>query len=51
MPHAIGLHAYIAGFAASPLARWGDSMPWELPMRAPEIVRASLLDPELPNAE
>ena len=42
MPHAIDLHAYIAGFAASPLAKWGASMPWELPARAPEIVRELL---------
>jgi NDP-sugar pyrophosphorylase family protein len=42
MPHAIDLSAHIAGFAASPLAPWGGSLPWELPMRAPEIVRELL---------
>ena len=42
MPHAIDLHAYIAEFAASPLAKWGASMPWELPARAPDIVRELL---------
>ncbi len=44
MPHAIDLHAHIAGFAASPLAKWGASMPWELTRRAPEIVRALLAE-------
>lgn len=42
VPHAIDLHAYIAGFAASPLARWGRCLPWELPVQAPQIVRELL---------
>ncbi|MGJ7612164.1 MULTISPECIES: LpxA family transferase [unclassified Variovorax] len=42
MPHAIDLGAYIAGLAASPLAPWAASLPWELPPRAPEIVRRLL---------
>ncbi|MGJ7564828.1 LpxA family transferase [Variovorax sp. GB1R11] len=42
MPHAIDLGACIAGFAASPLAPWAASLPWELPPRAPEIVRQLL---------
>ncbi|SEJ59778.1 hypothetical protein SAMN05216567_11938 [Variovorax sp. OK605] len=42
MPHAIDLHAYIAGIASSPLAPWAASLPWELPPRAPEIVRELL---------
>ncbi|RTD94329.1 LpxA family transferase [Variovorax atrisoli] len=42
MPHAIELADYIAGFAGSPLAPWCASLPWELPPRAPEIVRRLL---------
>ncbi|WP_062478950.1 LpxA family transferase [Variovorax boronicumulans] len=42
MTHAIDLSAYVAGFAASPLAPWGALLPWELPPRAPEIVRRLL---------
>lgn len=42
MPHAIDLHAYVAGFATSPLARWGACLPWELPMQANAIVRELL---------
>ncbi|MCR6477640.1 LpxA family transferase [Variovorax sp. ZS18.2.2] len=44
MPHAIDLPSYIAGFAASPLARWSASMPWELTKQAPEIVRRLLAE-------
>jgi NDP-sugar pyrophosphorylase family protein len=49
MPHAIALSSYIAGFAASPLARWSASMPWALAQQAPEIVRRLLA--ELPADE
>ncbi len=42
MPHAIDLAAYIAGFAGSPLAPWAASLPWELPLHAPDIVRRLL---------
>lgn len=42
MPHAFELADYVAGFAASPLAPWAASLPWELPPRAPEIVRRLL---------
>jgi len=42
MPNAIDLTAYIAGFAASPLARWGGLAPWEITARAAEIVRELL---------
>ena len=42
MLHAIDLCAYITGFAASPLARWRASMPWELTTQAGEIVRELL---------
>ncbi|RSZ47155.1 MULTISPECIES: LpxA family transferase [unclassified Variovorax] len=42
MTHAIELAAYIAGFAGSPLGPWAASLPWELPPRAPEIVRQLL---------
>ncbi|MDP9894242.1 bifunctional N-acetylglucosamine-1-phosphate-uridyltransferase/glucosamine-1-phosphate-acetyltransferase GlmU-like protein [Variovorax boronicumulans] len=49
MPHAIDLASYIAGFAVSPLARWRASMPWELAMQAPNIVRRLLA--ELPDEE
>jgi NDP-sugar pyrophosphorylase family protein len=42
MTHAIDLAAYIAGFTGSPLAPWAASLPWELPPRAPEIVRRLL---------
>lgn len=42
MTHAIELAAYIAGFTGSPLAPWATSQPWELPPRAPEIVRRLL---------
>lgn len=43
MPNAIDLTAYIAGFAASPLARWGGLVPWEITARAAEIVRELLV--------
>jgi NDP-sugar pyrophosphorylase family protein len=49
MTHAIDLAAYIAGFAGSPLAPWATSLPWELPPRAPEIVRRLLA--ELPAGD
>ncbi|WP_307698845.1 LpxA family transferase [Variovorax boronicumulans] len=49
MPHAIDLASYIAGFAVSHLAPWSASMPWELTMQAPQIVR--LLLAELPDEE
>jgi len=39
----IVLGAYVASFAASPLAPWADRDPWDLTVRAEEIVR-SLLD-------
>ncbi len=42
LPHAIELSAYITGFAASPLARWGHCLPWELPVQAGAIVRELL---------
>ncbi|MFM9924643.1 LpxA family transferase [Variovorax sp. H27-G14] len=42
MPHAIDLADYIAGFAGSPLAPWAASLPWELPLHAPDIVRRLL---------
>jgi len=42
MTHAIELAAYIAGFTGSPMAPWAASQPWELPPRAPEIVRRLL---------
>uniref|UniRef100_C5CWT6 Transferase LpxA family n=1 Tax=Variovorax paradoxus (strain S110) TaxID=543728 RepID=C5CWT6_VARPS len=42
MPNAIDLTVYIAGFAASPLARWGGLAPWEITARAAEIVRELL---------
>ncbi|WP_422085337.1 LpxA family transferase [Variovorax sp.] len=42
MPHAFELADYVAGFAASPLAPWAASLPWELPPQAPEIVRRLL---------
>lgn len=49
MPHAIDLGDYIAGIAASVLAPWAGSLPWELPPRAPDIVRQLLA--VLPAAE
>lgn len=42
MKHVIELVAYIAGFTGSPLAPWAALPPWELPPRAPEIVRRLL---------
>lgn len=42
MPHAFELADYIAGFAASPLAPWAASLPWQLPPQAPGFVRRLL---------
>lgn len=42
MSHNVELGSYIAGFAASALAPWAASLPWELPPRAPDIVRQLL---------
>jgi NDP-sugar pyrophosphorylase family protein len=38
----ISLPDYIAAFSTSPLARWGDVLPWEMTQQAPAVVRQLL---------
>ena len=38
----ISLTDYIAAFSKSPLARWGDVLPWALTQKAPAVVRQLL---------